>query len=90
MKYRNNIPTRDFAKALYLEKSQVKRLHDAIKKAYDQAWDARHGANIDNINAIVAPYIKSQEEAFYAAQVIITDVVGAMQKTGNNFLFETN
>lgn len=90
MKYRKNLPTRYFAKALYLEKSQVKRLHDAIKKAYDEVYNHPLGPNIDNINALVAPYIKTQEESFYAAQIILSDVVGAMQESGKNFLFETN
>jgi hypothetical protein len=67
----------DFEKALSLDKSQVTRLKNAIEKAYDQTWH-KDGPNVDQINALVAPYIKTQEEAFYVAQVILSDVFSAM------------
>lgn len=83
MQYKKEV--NDFEKALGLDKSQVVRLKNAITKAYDQNWH-QDGPNIDQINAFIAPYIKSQEEAFYAAQVIVTDVFGAMMsfKTARN------
>lgn len=77
MNYKKEI--NDFEKALSLDKSQVIRLKNAIAKGYDQSWHA-DGPNIDQINAFVAPYIKTQEEAFYAATVILTDVFAAMTK----------
>lgn len=77
MKYRKEHPSKEIEKALDLEKHQVTRLKDAIAKAYDQEWHPE-GPNIDQINAFVAPYIKTQEEAFYAASVIMSDVLGAM------------
>jgi hypothetical protein len=77
MNYKKEIKSKDFALALSLEKYQVTRIKNAIQKAYDQQWH-NDGPNIDQINAIVAPYIKTQEEAFYAATVILTDVFGAM------------
>jgi hypothetical protein len=46
----------DFEKALSLDKSQVTRLKNAIEKAYDQTWH-KDGPNVDQINALVAPYI---------------------------------
>jgi hypothetical protein len=82
MKYQSEL--NDFEHALDLDKSQVKRIKGAISKAYDQNWHTE-GPNIDQINAFVAPYIKCQEEAFYAAQVIMSDVFGAMLSTGNKF-----
>jgi len=84
MKYIKEIPSQDFTKALGLDKSQVKRLVDAIKKAYDQNWH-KDGPNIDQINAFVAPYIKSQEEAFFVGVSIVSDVMGAMMETGSKF-----
>lgn len=83
MKYIKDIQSKDFAKALSLTNDQVIRIKNAIAKAYNQEWD-HEGPNIDQINAIVAPYIKTQEEAFYAATVIFSDVFGALmlQKAG--------
>jgi len=72
----------DFDQALKLDKSQVTRLKNAIQKAYDQEWH-HDGPNVDQINAFVAPYIKTQEEAFYAATVILSDVFEAMQVIKN-------
>jgi len=69
----------DFEKALGISKDQEKRLKGAIEKAYNQNWH-KYGANIDQINLFVAPYIKSQEEAYYVATIIITDVVGALNE----------
>lgn len=77
MTYRKEV--NDLERALALDKSQVTRLKSAIKKAYDQEWHPL-GPNIDQINAVVAPYIKTQEEAFYVATVILTDVFGSMTK----------
>lgn len=81
MKYRKDLPSQDIEQALCLEKSQVARLKGAIAKAYNEV-PTTHGFNVDNINAIVAPYIKTPEEAFYAASVILTDIFGAMEQTG--------
>ena len=73
MKYTKEI--NDFEKALNLDGSQLRRLKGAIEKAYNQEWHPE-GPNIDQMNAIVAPYIKTQEEAFYVATVMVTDVLG--------------
>jgi hypothetical protein len=77
MHYKKEIQGQDFSKALALDKDQVTRIENAIEKEYNQHWH-RDGPNIDQINAIVAPYIKTQEEAFYAATTILSDVFGAM------------
>lgn len=77
MEYRKEL--NDFEKALSLDKGQVTRLKSAIQKAYDQNWHP-DGPNVDQINAFVAPYIESQEEAFYVATVILTDVFGSMTR----------
>jgi hypothetical protein len=78
MKYTSGI--NDFEKALSLDKKQETRLKNAIQKAYDQVWT--DSPNIDEINFIVAPYIKTPEEGFYVASVILSDVFGAMQNLG--------
>jgi hypothetical protein len=67
----------DFEKALSLDSDQVVRIKIAIEKAYDQAWH-KDGPNIDQINNAVAQHIHTPEEAFYAATVIVSDVVGAL------------
>lgn len=76
MNYKKEI--NDFEKALSLDKSQVSRLKNAISKAYDQNWH-KDGPNVDQINAFVAPYIKSQEEAYYTAMVISYDIMSAIE-----------
>lgn len=76
MNYKKEV--NDVEKAFSLDKSQIKRLHDAIKKAYDQNWH-KDGPNIDQIIAFVAPYIKSQEEAFYCAITISSEVFNARE-----------
>lgn len=68
----------NFEKALSLDKSQVARLKIAIEKAYNQNWH-KDGPNVDQINAFVAPHIKTQEEAFYVAVVVLTDLYGTVQ-----------
>lgn len=74
----------DFEKALSLTKQQVTRLKNAIEKAYDQEW-GNQGANVDEIYAFLAPYIKSPEEAFYVGTVVVSDVMGAMMEVGATF-----
>ncbi len=81
MKYKKDILSHEIDKALGLEKSQIVRIKNAIQKAYDEV-PTQHGFNVDNINAIVAPYIKTPEEAFYACTIILTDIMGVMLETG--------
>lgn len=71
----------DFEKSLSLDKDQIKRLKGAISKAYDQNWH-KDGPNNDQIFAFCAPYIKTQEEAFYVAVTVLSDVFGAMIESG--------
>ncbi len=68
----------DFEKALKLDKVQVDRLNGAITHAYKQNFH-KDGANVDQINAFVAPYIKTPEEAFYVATVIANDLSDALR-----------
>lgn len=79
MKYKAEHPSRDLEKALDLDSAQVKRLIGAIQKAYRQEWNIE-GPNIDQIYGKVAPYIKTQEEAFFVANTVLTDVFGAMEQ----------
>lgn len=77
MKYRKDEPSQDFAKALYLEKSQVSRIDNAIQKACDSIRGSDF--SMDELNAFVAPYIKTQEEAYYAATMISVTIT-SMEK----------
>ncbi len=63
----------DFEKALSLSDKQVERLNGVIQKAYEQVWT--DSPNIDEINFMVAPYIKTPEEGYYVASVIMSDVI---------------
>jgi succinyl-CoA synthetase beta subunit len=65
-------------KALGLSKEQETRLKQVIGNAYHSLPDKDF--NIDEVNALVAPHIMTPSEAFYAASVIITDVIGASQQ----------
>lgn len=91
MKYRVNHVKKNFAKACYLSSDQEKRLKAALAKAYKECGGPM-GINIDEINAFIAPYIKTPEEGFYVGQVIITDVWGAMDEgqIKNNFNINVN
>lgn len=82
MKY--TVEANDFEKALGLDKAQETRLKNAIKKSYDQHWHAK-GPNVDQIYFAVAPYIKTPEEGFYVATVIVSDVLGTMMELGHSF-----
>jgi hypothetical protein len=77
MRYTKEVQSKEFGDALGLDKHQVTRLKNAIAKAYDREWHPS-GPNIDQINAFIAPYITTQEEAFYVATTILSDVFGAM------------
>lgn len=79
MKYTKEV--NDFGKALGLNESNQLRIKSVIQQAYDQSWH-RDGPNIDQINAYVAPYLTTPEEAFFAAQTIMSDVFGSMFKPG--------
>lgn len=82
MKY--TVEAGEFEKALHLDKAQETRLKNAIKKSYDQNWH-KDGPNIDQIYFAMAPYIKTPEEAFYVATVIVSDVMGTMMELGHKF-----
>lgn len=84
MKYYKELPSQDFAQACGLDNKAKTRLHDAIMKAYDQEWH-KDGPNIDQINAVVAPYIHTPEEGFYAATIILTDVFGSIMEGRSQF-----
>lgn len=83
MKYRANQKGKDFAKALGLDKAQETRLKNAISKAYSSIKpDTNNMFAIDEINAFVAPYIRTAEEGFYCGAIIIGDVMGAAMEMG--------
>jgi hypothetical protein len=71
----------DFSKALGLDSIQVEWIKKVIAQAYNQSWH-KDGPNIDQINAFVAPHLKTPEEAFFAAQTIMSDVFGSMMGRG--------
>lgn len=74
----------NFEKALSLTDAQVNRLKRVIASAYDQNWH-RDGPNIDQMNAAVAPHILTQEEAFYVATVMVSDVLGQLIQSNRKF-----
>jgi len=80
MIYIKNIPTERIEDALVLDEQRVVRIKEIIAKAYHQHWDKK-GPSVDQIAAYVAPEIRTPEEAFYAATVILTDVFNAMKET---------
>ncbi len=77
MKYTKEL--NDFEKALSLNAEQSNRIRNVIQEAYHQEWHIA-GPNIDQINNLVAPHLKTPEEAFYAATIIISDVIEAQKR----------
>ncbi len=77
MKYKKEVKTKEFGDALSLTSERINELKVIIGRAYDQNWH-KDGPNVDQINAYVAPFLNTPEEAFYAAWVIISDVYGAL------------
>lgn len=73
MKYKVNHPSQDLARALGLEKSQELRLNNIIFKTFGEG----NYGSADEIISVVAPYIKTSEEAFYAATAIFSSVEAA-------------
>jgi len=82
MIYIKDTPTHRIEDALVLDEQRVEYLKNLIAKAYDQNWH-NDGPNIDQINAYVAPELRTPEEAFYVAVTIISDVVNAMKEADN-------
>lgn len=76
MIYIKEIPTQRLEDALVISEKRVEEIKQLIGSAYNQSWH-KDGPNIDQINAFIAPAIRTPEEAFYAATVILTDVFGA-------------
>lgn len=77
MIYIKEIPTQRIEDALVLREDRADRIRSVIHSAYQQSWH-KDGPNIDQINAFVAPELRTAEEAFYACSVIMTDVFAAM------------
>lgn len=72
MKYIKEV--NDFEKALSINETQAEFIKSVIQKAYNQECH-KDGPNVDQINALVAPHINTPEEAFYAGQIIMLDVL---------------
>jgi hypothetical protein len=77
MIYIKEIPSQKFEDALALSDERAKKIRDCIAASYHQSWH-KDGPNTDQINAFVAPELRTPEEAFYAATIIASDVFGAM------------
>lgn len=73
--------SRDFAMSLMLTPDDERRLKAIIAKAYHSIPD--RDFSIDEINALVAPEIKTPEEAYYIAQTIICDILEANKIHGS-------
>lgn len=69
----------DFEQALSIDKDRELKIKNAIQDAYNQEWH-KLGPNVDQIYALVAPFIETPEEGFYAASIILSDIFGAMQE----------
>jgi len=67
--------SRDFAMSLMLTPDDERRLKSIIAKAYHSIPD--RDFSIDEVNALVAPEIRTPEEAYYVAQTIISDIIEA-------------
>lgn len=75
----------DHKKALDLSPQQVTRLDGAVIKAWNICPPAPDGTiSMDELMEIIAPYIQSQEEAFYIALEVSTRVMVA-QSAANRF-----
>jgi hypothetical protein len=77
MKYKHNHPSKDFAMALGLDKKAETRLKNAISKAYNEAAPVNGTLSFDDFLAIVAPYIKTAEEGFFAAITMHAEIEAA-------------
>jgi hypothetical protein len=69
----------DFESALSLTDMQVEKIKTAIETAYKAKWH-KDGPNVDQLYALIAPFIETPEEGFYAASTILSDIFAAMQK----------
>lgn len=78
MNYKVNHPSQDFATALGLDKKQQKRIEDACEKALSEG----KAGSMDEAVGLVAPYIKTPEEAFFAAIGLNLMIDAAYNATG--------
>lgn len=77
MKYIHNHPSQDFARALKLDKKAEQRLRIAISNAYDEVGPSPAGINFDDLINLVAPYIHTPEEGFFAAITMHAEIEAA-------------
>jgi hypothetical protein len=78
MKYLHNHPSKDIATALCLDRDSQVKISHAIDKAYNDVnpnVDAR--TTIDDFIAVIAPYISTAEEGFFAAITIAASIEAA-------------
>lgn len=62
-----------FENALCLTAKKSEEIKEAIMKAYNSLPE--DDFSIDEINALVAPILRTPEEAFYAASIIMTEIL---------------
>ena len=74
MKYIHNHPSQDFARALKLDKKAEQRLRNAISKAYEEAAPVGGTVSFDDFINLVAPYIHTPEESFFAAITMFAEI----------------
>lgn len=77
MKYKHNHPSQDLARALDLDKKAEQRILNACQKAYNEARPVNGTFAVDDFVAIVAPYIKTPEEGFFAGVTMLAHVEAA-------------
>lgn len=81
MNYVHNHPSQDFARALKLDKKAENRLRQAISKSYNEVKpDNRDTVSFDDFLSLVAPYIHTPEEAFFAAMTMFAEIETAKQQ----------
>lgn len=80
MIYIKEIPTQRIEDALVLNEDRADKIKQVIGRAYKQHWHKK-GPNLDQINAFVAPELRTAEEAFFACSVIMTDLMGTIIET---------
>ena len=74
MNYIHNHPSQDFARALKLDKKAEQRLKNAISKAYNEAKPHNGTVAFDDFIALVAPYVHTPEEGFFAAITMFAEI----------------
>lgn len=62
---------------LGLSQDQVKKVQQSVQKAYDELYaNGKPDFSTHEVFGMIAPVLETPEEAFYAATVVWTDLIG--------------